>query len=873
MKTRAALATVLLAALALLVWARPAPPAAGSAVALEERLARLSRWGTIVYVTAHPDDESAGIITYLARGLHTRVVILCLTRGGGGQNQVGPELGEDLARVRTEELERAAAGYGAEVRFLGAEDFGYSKSIPETLAHWKEEAVVGELVRQIRALRPLAVISHWSGTSRDGGNAHHLVAGLFTRQAFALAGEPSAYPAQILRGLKPWQPRYLLIRSYSAERGDFPVPVRDSAPVAGKTYEELAWEAFQNHRSQGLHRRSLSDLRNFIREYYLRVEATLRDGPPPPTHVAELAPDLASLPQLFPSVQLPAGWLEGMVEAVELADRAREQFHADRPAEAAAALVEGAALLDELRREIPPGGPGSEAASLQLLLADRQAEFLRAAAELAGVRLEALTDRAVFTPGEGVWVGLDLTVGRPGVFDRAGFAVQRLQLAAPEDWTVEPVLEGSPPGLHTEYVTHIAEAADPAHAPFPALRGMALLTTGSLQVEISEPVRGLTGEEIERRSLWERLDPRRLFGATEAETRTNPVLEPVSLAPAVTLEVQPELRLLRSSPGETTYDVWVRVWSHRPDSEKISVWLDVPTGWYTPAPQQLELNTVGAATVRFSLKLPGRVPRGSYEIHARARRGRQTFSLARRRWLAASSAPPYRFVPATARLQVLDLDVPPGLRVGYIGFNHDPVPALLAQLGVTVDMLDARALAARPLAPYDALLIATRAYDYRDDLAKQQTRLLDYVRQGGTLIVELQGRSWDPKAFAPYPAEKPGNRNLRVTDPTAPVRPLQPEHPVLNFPNRIDANDWEGWVQERGLYFWQSWSPHYTPLIELADPGEEPLRGSLLYARHGQGAYIYYGLVLFRQVRAGVPGGVRLYLNLLSQGRALKPGD
>ncbi|MEE9234442.1 MAG: hypothetical protein V3U28_03265, partial [Candidatus Acidoferrales bacterium] len=403
--------------------------------------------------------------------------------------------------------------------------------------------------------------------------------------------------------------------------------------------------------------------------------------------------------------------------------------------------------------------------------------------------------------------------------------------------------------------------------------GMALLTTGSLQVEISEPVRGLTGEEIERRSLWERLDPRRLFGATEAETRTNPVLEPVSLAPAVTLEVQPELRLLRSSPGETTYDVWVRVWSHRPDSEKISVWLDVPTGWYTPAPQQLELNTVGAATVRFSLKLPGRVPRGSYEIQAKARRGRQTFSLARRRWLAASSAPPYRFVPATARLQVLDLDVPPGLRVGYIGFNHDPVPALLAQLGVTVDMLDARALAARPLAPYDALLIATRAYDYRDDLAKQQTRLLDYVRQGGTLIVELQGRSWDPKAFAPYPAEKPGNRNLRVTDPTAPVRPLQPEHPVLNFPNRIDANDWEGWVQERGLYFWQSWSPEYTPLIELADPGEEPLRGSLLYARHGQGAYIYYGLVLFRQVRAGVPGGVRLYLNLLSQGRALKPGD
>ncbi|MFQ5779044.1 MAG: LmbE family protein, partial [Terriglobia bacterium] len=175
--------------------------------------------------------------------------------------------------------------------------------------------------------------------------------------------------------------------------------------------------------------------------------------------------------------------------------------------------------------------------------------------------------------------------------------------------------------------------------------------------------------------------------------------------------------------------------------------------------------------------------------------------------------------------------------------------------------------------PYDAIIIANRAYDYRADLAEQNARLLDYVQAGGTLVVEHQGRRWDPARFAPYPGTKPGRRNLRVTVETAPVRVLAAGHPLLRFPNRISEDDWKGWVQGRGLYFWQTWSEEYTALLEMADPGEEPLRGSLLYARHGAGVYIYCGLGLFRQVRAGIPGGVRLYVNLLSQGRAAPPTE
>ena len=185
-------------------------------------------------------------------------------------------------------------------------------------------------------------------------------------------------------------------------------------------------------------------------------------------------------------------------------------------------------------------------------------------------------------------------------------------------------------------------------------------------------------------------------------------------------------------------------------------------------------------------------------------------------------------------------------------------------MGITAERLHERALAVSDLSQYHTIVIANRVYDLRKDLETQNARLLDYVEQGGVLLVEHQGRRWDPKKFAPYPGERSGRP--RVTVETAPVKMLAPNHPVLRYPNRIGPEDWDGWVQERGLYFWTKWSQQYTPLLEMADPGEEPQQGSLLYARYGKGAYIYCGLALFRQVRAGVSGGVRLYVNLLSQG-------
>ncbi|MGH9789344.1 MAG: PIG-L family deacetylase [Candidatus Acidiferrales bacterium] len=842
---------------------------------LDAQLARLPRISTVVYVTAHPDDESGPVLTYFARGLHARVVLLCVTRGEGGQNQAGSELGEELALVRARELRAATDTYGAELRFLGAEDFGYSKSLEETFRIWDEATVLAEMVRQFRELRPIAVLSAWSGTERDGGGAHHRAAGVLARKAFAMAGDPNAFPEQIARGYLPWQPRFFLTRRWAGEGQptEIPIPATETDPVSGKTFEEIGWEGFRNHRSQGMGSISLDRVGRF-RNYTMALEKVQPEGVPAPKTTAELAPELAALPELFPAATFLSGWRERLGQAASLAGNARRLLGEDKHADAALALVQGAALLTALRREVPEDADPA----LTALLDARQNGYLEAAAALAGVELVAFTDRAALTPGEQVWVGLSVRVGAPDVFRAVGFEFGNLRLDLPPGWGIEPLASEATPAEHRTEFMVAAPQFDPARSLSARLRARATLTTGSLQLELRAPVRGLAAAPIQPRSALERLDPRRLFGRHQmGREHVHADLEPVYLAPPLLLDVEPGLRLLApptaglaASPTETIQEWCVRLQANRPGLGKVNVWVDVPHGWYTPLPVEVDLATTPATRKCFPLTVPANLEPGNYTLEAGAGWAETRYRLARRLEREATTMERAVFELARAEVRVLDLAVPAGLRIGYIGFPDDPVPALLVPLGVTIDMLDERTLPTAPLSAYDAIVIANRAYDFRADLAEQTPRLLEYAKGGGVLIVEHQGRGWDPQKLAPYPAVKSGN-SPRVTVETAPVRVLLPKHALLNSPNRIGADDWDGWVQERGLYFWESWPEEYQALLEMADPGEPPQRGSLLYARYGEGAYIYCGLALFRQVRAGVPGGVRLYLNLLSHRRALQP--
>lgn len=858
--------SLLVVATALL--ATSAALAAGADPELDAQLARLPRVGTVVYVTAHPDDESGPVLTYFARGLHARVVLLCVTRGEGGQNQAGSELGEELALVRARELRAATDAYGAELRFLGAEDFGYSKSLEETFRIWGEEKMLGEMVRQFRELRPIAVLSAWSGTDRDGGGSHHRAAGILARKAFAMAGDPKAFPEQIARGLQPWQPRFFLTRRWAGEGQptEIPIPATETDPVTGKTFEEIGWEGFRNHRSQGMGSISLDRVGRF-RNYVMALERVQPEGVASPKTAADVAPDLTALPELFPTAGFLGAWRGRLAQAGSLAGDARRLLAEDKRADAALALVQGAALLTALRRETPEGTD----TALVALLDARQNAYLEAAAALAGVEFAALTDRAALTPGEQVWVGLSLRVNSPEVSRAAGFEFGQLRLDLPPGWGSEPLSNETTDTEHrTEFMVS-APQFDPVRTPSAGLRARATLTTGSLQLELRAPVQGLAAAPIQPRSALERLDPRRLFGRHQmGREHVHADLEPVYVAPPLTLDLEPGLRLLASSAVDIAQEWCVRLQANRPDLGKVNVWIDVPHGWYTPLPGEVDLALTPATRKCFQVTVPAGLAPGDYKLEAGAGWGATTYQLRRRLEREGTTMERAVFEPARAEVRVLDLAVPAALRIGYIGFPDDPVPALLAPLGVTIDMLDERALPTAPLSAYDAIVIANRAYDFRADLAEQTPRLLEYAKAGGVLIVEHQGRGWDPQKLAPFPAVKSGN-SPRVTVETAPVRVLQPDHLLLNSPNRIGEGDWAGWVQERGLYFWESWPKEYEALLEMADPGEAPQRGSLLYARYGDGAYIYCGLALFRQVRAGAPGGVRLYLNLLSHRRTLQP--
>jgi len=352
----------------------------------------------------------------------------------------------------------------------------------------------------------------------------------------------------------------------------------------------------------------------------------------------------------------------------------------------------------------------------------------------------------------------------------------------------------------------------------------------------------------------------------EQATTTEVVTYPLELVPVVSLTVEPRQVMLPANNSPRQIELLARVRHRGTSSAEVSVGLDVPSGWHAEPVAPLHFASAGDQLVRFVVTPPGHSETGSYPLKPYARIGSQTFresveplpSLPTRSWSE----------PADATVHVLDLVVPGGIRVGYIAAENDPLPDLLRQIGIRVDLLDEVQLAFGDLSRYDAIAAGIRAYELRPDVARANSRLLDYVRQGGTLVVQYEHSDvWNRLHPAPFQAEMP-DQTARITDENSPVRFAVPDSSLLNFPNKITTADFEGWVQERGLYFWGTFDQRYQGVLAMRDPGEEELLGGLVTARDGKGVYIYTGLAFFRQLPAGVPGAYRLFVNLLSQLKA-----
>jgi hypothetical protein len=337
---------------------------------------------------------------------------------------------------------------------------------------------------------------------------------------------------------------------------------------------------------------------------------------------------------------------------------------------------------------------------------------------------------------------------------------------------------------------------------------------------------------------------------------------PLRIVPAYTIAVDPKQTVEVLNAKHDPFNVFLRVHSYSTKPGKVTVGLDVPDGITASAPVELDFPGSGDQYAEFAVTPPANLAAGNIKLTAYAanRDGKFSTSLE-----PLPSMPTLLWSePAQCVVHAFDINVPRNLHVGYISAEGEPIPDALRQLGIDVQMLDTAALAFGDLSHYNAIVVGVRAYELRPELAAANQRLLNYVSNGGTLVVQYnRDYIWDKLQPAPYPATI-GTPTPRITDETSPVKFLKPDDPLLNKPNKITQADFQGWVQERGLYFWSKFDDRYTPLLAMNDPGEKDLNGALVYTRHGKGTYIYTGLAFFRELPEGVPGAYRLFVNLLS---------
>ena len=817
----------------------------------------------ILYVTAHPDDESAATLTYLARGLHAEVALLTLTRGEGGQNDLGPEQAPQLGLIRTQELLAATRAYGVTLCFSRAPDFGFSKTPEETEKVWGDR-VLEDMVRVIRTMQPHIVINGWGGVHT--GHGHHQASGLLTTKAVQLAGDPAfklrATAADENPG--PWgdrRPMVLLDLDRSESPTGYLLPLDEVSPLYGKSWREIGLDGFANHRTQGISA--------FLGSPFLRRPVALKREDGNELDPAILAEPLGPLDEDY---EVGNKSVDPLMRAVDQALLAAREAALRLDWKAAADSLAGAGRkISEVPTPSRTAQVPAPAESLGRSIQRKREKIDAALAMVAGLRLDANADRSELVPGETFSVRVDPRhrQGITGEFKKAN-------LVLPTDWSI--VKEESEAGGAMRWTISVAQNAK---------------TTGNGSERMSNSRNGLA-------SLL--ADPPPLVAATQeavldgyAFTVSSPVtsvhatstrVERITprIVPAYTLAVEPKQVVEVLTKPRKPFDVLLRVHSYATQPGKISVGVDVPRGWKGSAEVPLKFEGAGDQYARLTVTPPVKLAAGNYKIAARAIRSADRAAGVKAEKFVTSLEPlptlPAQLwsEPAQCAVHAFAVSVPLNLHVGYITAESEPVPEALQRLGIHVDALDAQALAFSDLSKFSAIVVGVRAYELRPELPSANQRLLDYVSKGGTLVVQYERDFvWDKAQFAPFPAlispplppakegATPMPRPLpRVTDENSPVKFLKPNDPLLNAPNKITQEDFKGWVQERGLYFWTQFDAKYTPLLAMNDPGEPALNGGLVYARYGKGAYIYTGLAFFRQLPEGVPGAYRLFVNLLS---------
>lgn len=778
----------------------------------------------ILYITAHPDDESAAVLTYLARGLHADVALLSLTRGEGGQNALGPEQAPQLGLIRTQELLAATRGYGVKLYFTRARDFGFSKTPEETEKVWSD-SVLEDMVRVIRSFRPNIVINNWGGVHT--GHGHHQASGIWTPKAVQFAADTQTFPGLLKEGFEPWNGGADAVQILDLDRGENPkgyvLPLDEVSSLYGKSWRQIGIDAFANHRTQGI--------AGFLNSPFIRRSVALVREDGKPFDSAALATPLT---RLFDDAGGKtcadhSDWCEKLKIVDGDLEQARASVLRLDYASATNQIVDAQKVLASIGS---PDGPREADLHLEI------DTIVRALLLAAGFQAEIDSSSGDIVVGEQCTVTVSF---------RCRSGVRCPVQGPPEIWVgnrkITTLLEeSSKPGKSAGSFDAVESAPTP------------------LDLLLPEP------PSIANVILKDVADPQKIRFVTvpithlEA-TSTSVVRVPLRIVPAYTLAVEPQQAVQVLDAAHRPFDVLLRVHSYSTKAANVSVGLDVPDGLKSTAAVEVKFEGSGDQYAKLTVTPPADLAPGNYVITAYAKRGDEKFTTSLE---PLPSMPTLLWSePAQTTVHAFSINVPPNLHLGYISAEGEPVPEALRRIGITVDLLDPNALTYGNLSRFNAIVVGVRAYELRPELAGSNKRLLDYVSNGGTLVVQYnRDNVWDKLEPAPYPA-KIGTPTPRITDENAHVTFLKPDDPLLNRPNKITQADFDNWIQERGLYFWSNFDSRYTPLFSIADPNESPLNGGLVYTQFGKGIYIYTGLSFFRELPEGVPGAYRLFVNLL----------
>ncbi len=896
--------------------------------ALEQSLKRLSTTASVMMIVAHPDDEDGALLTYLSRGLGVRATLLTLNRGEGGQNAMSADADDALGLLRTNELLRADEYYDVKQLWGTEADFGFSKTQEESFAKWGHDRVLYDAVLAVRRERPQVIVSTFVGGITDG-HGHHQVSGEIAQEVFKAAADPSVFPEQFKDGLEPWQPLavYGMVPfAPVTERGmfdyatgkwaparfknyvtgeitggipstDVTIPVGALDPVLGRSYMQIAREGWGQQKSQnGGANPTLSGpattsyhLWAVAPEAAARVAAATNadDASKPDNdlfHNRKVAVDtgIEGLTRLVKNN--PPAWLS---ESLHQLDAGLKHFESECHGQANVAMAHKLApnyrQALALRTRVAASNLDAQAkAGLLLELDAKIAEFQFALKELLGLDLAAFTTKAASAQGGGPFRGASademprsVTPGeefRVRVHTTQATAETRLnrvwlESSSGDSWKAENTtgaIDAAAPVSDQIFGVQAAENADPTQPYF-------------TRPSIEQPYYDLDKPEYRERSFapwplaaWAEFMfdglPIRIGQVVQTMQRvpgSGGIYEPLVVTPAIGVRIDPEARILPLDGS--ALPVFVTV--HAEAAADGTVYLNLPPGWGSePVDAPFHRDSAGdTEPIKFLVEPNGTLaatPGNAFTIRATAHSAGYAYETGWQSVGYAGLRPYNLYKPAQLKTRKVDVKLAPGLRVGYIMGTGDLVPQAIEALGPTPHLLTAAELASSDLSAWNVIVIGIRAYSVRPELAAAQPRLQQFVRRGGTLIVLYQSANFP----APLPLAM-GRMPERVVDEQAPVKLLDPANSLFTWPNTIAPADFDGWVEERGHSFLDTWDAGYTALTETADAGQDPQRGGLLVAHPGKGAYIYVAFALYRQLPELVPGAYRLLANLLSAGR------